>query len=198
MTEVRRPYHHGNLRQELLDHGLTLLEDQGMASLSLRELAKGLGVSAAAVYRHFADKDALLAEIALLGFRQLGAVFSAVLSESGVPRERLRTLGLAYVDFGMAHPHLYRLMFCSKAGASEEGGGEGNEEGMAPYLLLQGTVAACCGADAAPEKVAAATIAAWAMVHGFVLLRQEGVLSALPPEAWPDTAAVLETLVPGA
>lgn len=192
MTEMRRNYHHGNLRQELLDRGLALLEEQGMAALSLRELAKGLGVSAAAVYRHFADKDSLLAEIALSGFNRLGKVYAEALAEGGVPRERLRILGLTYIDFGMKHSHLYRLMFCSKAA----GEGAETEEGMAPYLLLQDTVAACCGPHASADRVAASTIAAWALVHGFVMLRQEGLLSALPPEAWPDTAAVLDTLIP--
>jgi len=197
MTETRRSYHHGNLRQELLSHGLALLEQQGIAALSLRELAKGLGVSAAAVYRHFTDKDALLGEIALQGFLLLDQVFAEVLRrETETPRERLRSLGLAYISFALEHRHLYRLMFGSGACLMQDEGSEQQQQGMAPYLRLQETVAACCGPEAAPEKVAAATIAAWAMVHGFVMLRQEGLLSTLPPEAWPDTASVLETLVP--
>lgn len=193
MRNDRRPYHHGNLRPRLVEQGRLLLEAQGMAALSLRELAKGLEVSAAAVYRHFADKEALLGEIALTGFRELASLFDGVLTRGGCPRDRLRALGLAYVDFGMGHPHLYRLMFSSRIG--EDGG---SEEGRRPYQLLEDAVAACCGAAVPPGKVAASTIAAWAMVHGFVMLRLEGLLAALPPEAWPDTAAILDTLVPGA
>src|SRR5690349_3579164 len=95
-------YHHGDLRPALLKAAGRVLEKEGPAALSLRELARRAGVSHNAPYRHFADREALLAALAADGFRMLGEVL-------GVASSRHR--GEAYVRFALEHPQLFRLMF---------------------------------------------------------------------------------------
>src|SRR5271165_7033628 len=106
-----RPYHHGDLAAALIEQGLALLETKGLDDLSLRAVARRARVSAAAVYRHFADKDALLAAIAARGFAELNQAFDRGLAKARrrAPLGRLRALGLAYIDFALSHPGLYRL-----------------------------------------------------------------------------------------
>lgn len=125
-------YHHGNLREALVEAGLQWLEETDRADLlSLRELARRVGVSANAVYHHFANKEALLAALAAEGFRRLGqaqlnpppdAVKPGASGASAAPqvegalgspaqRSPLHQAGLAYVRFAMAHPALFRLMY---------------------------------------------------------------------------------------
>ena len=111
-------YHHGDVAASLLSAGLRRLDGQGHASFSLSELAREIGVTPAAVYRHFADKDALVAALAGHGFDRLRAMFEAAApwssSDSPAPRAavaRFHALGLAYVRFGCEHPALFMLMF---------------------------------------------------------------------------------------
>src|SRR5262245_23167774 len=95
-------YHHGNLKEALLTAGGELLEKQGIAALSLRETARLAGVSHAAPYRHFPDKDTLLAALAAEGFELLRQSLAA---------RAAREWGEGYVMFALAHPHRFRLMF---------------------------------------------------------------------------------------
>src|SRR5262245_4715846 len=102
---AKKAYHHGDLRAALLQAGGNLLEKEGLDALSLREVARRAGVSHNAPYRHFPDRDRLLAALAEEGFAELGRT----LAEAGKrgPRER----GEAYVGFALAHPQRFRLMF---------------------------------------------------------------------------------------
>jgi len=104
-------YHHGHLAQALVDAALKLVERGGAEAVSLRDLAQSLGVSRAAPYRHFADRDALLATVAARGFDDLVALYEAALAGSGDGRARLRAGGRAFYDFATQRPGLYRLMF---------------------------------------------------------------------------------------
>lgn len=104
-------YHHGHLREALVEAGLQLLEELDRADLSLRELARRVGVSANAVYHHFANKEALLAALAAEGFRRLGQAQLNPPPEAAGARTPLHQAGLAYVRFAMAHPALFRLMY---------------------------------------------------------------------------------------
>src|SRR5438477_2745263 len=102
----KRPYHHGNLRQALIDGALELIEERGVPALTLREVARRVGVTHAAPKRHFADRSALVAALAEHGFRGLAAHVGLVRS-SRRPRdsaERLRALGVAYIEYAIAHP----------------------------------------------------------------------------------------------
>src|SRR5688500_2611291 len=117
---ARKPadvYQHGNLRQALVQAGLKLLTDGGLPALSLRGAAQLAGVSHAAPYRHFKDKDALLAAIAEQGFRVLTACMreeAGKLGEraaSAPVQERLLALGKGYLHFAVEHPAYLQLLF---------------------------------------------------------------------------------------
>jgi AcrR family transcriptional regulator len=110
---LRKPkgsYHHGNLRRALIDAALGLIEKEGPASLSLREVARRAGVSTAAPYRHFPSREALLAAVAEEGFRLLGdEIRRAIAAHDDAPR-CLGEAGIAYVLFAAAHPSRYNVM----------------------------------------------------------------------------------------
>lgn len=107
MSTLEKPYHHGDLRAALIDAAETLLDAGG--EISLREAARMAGVSPTAAYRHFADKDALLAALAVRGFQD----FARTLGEAAAcnPENELAARGRAYVRFALAHPGRFRLMF---------------------------------------------------------------------------------------
>src|SRR5215510_14578577 len=92
-------YHHGNLRQALLDQALIGLRKHGAENSSLRDLARGIGVSQAAPYRHFPDKDSLLAQLAALGYRELAQAMRAALDQAGsAGTSGLQAAGVSYVQ----------------------------------------------------------------------------------------------------
>ncbi|HJV48731.1 MAG TPA: TetR/AcrR family transcriptional regulator [Geothrix sp.] len=108
-----RPYHHGNLKQALVTAAMAAVEKDGVEHVSLRELSARLGVSRMAAYRHFADKEDLLASVAALGFDMLCDRYEAALAGPGDGRARLRAVVRACFDMGAKRPGLYRLMFAS-------------------------------------------------------------------------------------
>ena len=114
-SEERKRYHHGDLRQALIDGAVELINQGDVQSLSLRALARQVGVSYAAPYHHFADKVELLAEVATQGFERLGADMAKAQNSSGSsPEEVLLAEGRAYVFFAASHPAHYRVMFSIK------------------------------------------------------------------------------------
>lgn len=152
-------YHHGELRPELLREAARVLEKEGPAALSLRDLARRAGVSHNAPYRHFADREALLAALAADGFRALG---EALAGATG------RDMGEAYVRFALAHPQRFRLMFGGHLSMGRHD--ELAEAAARPYqALLEAFRAQSAIAD--PEKAAAA---AWSLVHGLAHLLLDG------------------------
>jgi AcrR family transcriptional regulator len=195
-TTTARPYHHGNLREALLEAGERALEAGGAQNLSLRELAREVGVSHAAPRRHFADRQALLDALALTGFERLGATLGDAVDHAGTDFDaRLRALAHAYVAYATEHPALVELMFASKhqAGAPPELA-EAADRAFAPALAAvaagQTTGAVVAGDPARVAKVA------FAAMHGLVALTNNGMLDGdLPLEAFLDEA--VERLVAG-
>jgi AcrR family transcriptional regulator len=108
---TKSTYHHGNLAQVLVEAALKLVEQGGAEAVSLRDLAQSLGVSRAAPYRHFADRDALLATVAAQGFEDLIVLYETALAGTGDGQAKLRAAGRAFYDFATKRPGLYRLMF---------------------------------------------------------------------------------------
>jgi AcrR family transcriptional regulator len=104
-------YHHGDLANALVTAALQRIDQDGAEAVSLRGLAESLGVSRAAPYRHFADRDALLAAVAARGFEALVADYEAALAGPGDGRERLHASGRVFFAFAAQRPGLYRLMF---------------------------------------------------------------------------------------
>lgn len=159
-------------RQRLLDRGREHYLEVGAAGFSLREVARRAGVSAAAVYRHFDDKNMLLAALCGEGFRTFHGYLMGALKESS-PRARLRGAGRAYLAFGQENPQHYRVIFMSPANVL----GDAARASLAPetktsFQFLVDRVRECQEADdlRAGDPVAiAGTI--WGLVHGLVSLR---------------------------
>src|SRR5690349_6734571 len=121
--QTPRRYHHGDLRAALLAGAEDTLRERGPSALSLRELARDLGVSHAAPSRHFKDKQALLDALALIGFERLAAAMTTAMEETGESfADRLRAGARTYVDFATANAELLNLMYTIKhtPEASEE------------------------------------------------------------------------------
>lgn len=170
------PYHHGDLRRTLLDSAQAILAETGRWDFSLREVARRAGVSHNAPYRHFADKEALLAALGVVGYEALGECSAVAIAGLAVPAALLAALGNAYVGFGVANPALYRLMF---------GQALPNVEGLPAALLEAISIARgglhdviLAGAKDGSfainsddiNQVSAASVAAWSLVHGLTLL----------------------------
>jgi AcrR family transcriptional regulator len=152
-------YHHGDLRPALLRAAADVLEKQGLDALTLRDLASRAGVSHNAPYRHFKDRDALLAALAEDGFRALG---KALEGKSGNP------MGEAYVRFALAHPARFRLMFGGGLRLSDHPGLRAASGGAYDALLQ----ALRARQDLPDPEIAAA--AAWSLVHGLANLLLDG------------------------
>jgi AcrR family transcriptional regulator len=132
-----RPYHHGNLRGALLAQAERTLREQGLDGLSLRELARRVGVSHAAPRRHFADRQALLDALAESGFARLGAELRAAVDGAGEDYEaRLRATNTAYVRFAISDAALLELMFAGKHGGQSAGLHEAADRAFSVILEL--------------------------------------------------------------
>src|SRR3982751_2670167 len=106
-----RPYHHGNLRGALLQEALSTIRAEGVEALTLREIGARLGVSRTALYRHFADKGALLAAVATEGFRTLREQLTSAWVAGAGDRDAFDAMGIAYIRFAIDNPSHYRVMF---------------------------------------------------------------------------------------
>jgi AcrR family transcriptional regulator len=172
----RRPYHHGNLRRALLDEALSTIRTEGVEALTLREIGSRVGVSRTALYRHFADKRALLAAVATEGFRSLREQLAAAWNEGGRGRAAFESMGAVYVRFAVANPSHYRVMF----------GGFVDPKVSEPELIIEaaGAFQALVDAVAALQRDAllrnddTLTMARhiWAVVHGVAMLAIDGQL----------------------
>ncbi|MFA6231538.1 MAG: TetR/AcrR family transcriptional regulator [Rhodanobacter sp.] len=174
------PYHHGDLRRALLE---AAVKAPDIEQISLRELASGLGVSAAAVYRHFDGREALLAELAVGGFEQLQARFSVGFDPRTLPADapqavqRLHRLGVAYLRFADEQPALWRLMFGTHAAQIRADALQTGEPTSYSYLpaALQGLYSA--GVIPAPPE-AGDVLFTWSAIHGAAALRVGSVAAA--------------------
>lgn len=168
-----RSYHHGNLRSALLESAERTLSRRGAAALSLRELAREVGVSHAAPRRHFADKQALLDALAADGFERLGReVDEAMAGAGGSLREQLGAFARAYVRFATERPALLELMFAGKH--REESLREAADRAFAGALAL--FVAAQADGQVVPGDPERVGILALATLHGLATLANNGML----------------------
>ena len=133
----KRPYHHGDLRSALMRAALLLVEEHGVKGLALSDAARLAGVSVAAPYRHFKDKEGLLAEIAAEGFGMFrDALARATQSYPKDKVKRLVEMGVAYVDFALEHRSHFKVMW--EGGISKEKYPEVGKTAYEAYLLLEG------------------------------------------------------------
>jgi AcrR family transcriptional regulator len=172
---AERPYHHGNLRLALLEQAELTLRERGVAGLSLRELAREIGVSHGAPRRHFADRQALLDALAEAGFARLGADLRRAGERAGADFEsRLRASATAYVRFATRDAALLELMFAAKhsSGAIDEAA----ERAFAVMLALieQGQAEGAIE-NGPPERVG---LVLFATLQGIAALVAGGIVSA--------------------
>jgi len=167
----RETYHHGSLRAELLNQARTLLDEGGLEAVTLRETARRAGVSATATYRHFRDKDALLAAVATEGFQQ----FCERLGASAQEANRSADIGRAYVQFALDRPGLFRLMFSPlfQARASHP---DMEAAAAKAFDLLQSAATAPGPFSGCMPPPA---ISVWAEAHGLAHLMLDGIF---PPD----------------
>ena len=169
-----RPYHHGNLREALVAAGLAALEARPHEELRVRELARTVGVSANAAYRHFADRDALLAAIAAEGFRRFGAAAQEGVGRDAGPLDAMRAEGRTYVEFARENPALFRLMFGAMSRTTTD---ELAAAAEATFDVLRAGVAAMLGIeDLDDRRVMVGAVYAWSVVHGRSHLVLDGQL----------------------
>ncbi len=189
-------YHHGNLRQALLDSSLAILRSEGIEALSLRRLAEHAGVSRGAPYHHFRDKQALLAAIGELGFAELNKLLQTLVEDEQQPlRERLHQAVLGYLEFATQQPELYALMFGRTLWQSS------NDEGTAEfqryakdcfrqYVHLFEQLDSGLGLPSLTHLRKAQLL--WATLHGLAKLSSDGIF--VKPEDLADIA--LQALPP--
>ncbi len=171
-------YHHGNLRKSLLEAAIQLLADKGINGLSLREVARQLGVGHAAPYRHFRSKQVLIESIAAVGYRTLAK--GCRLAEKKYPddpRQQLTDAGLRYLMYAAENPEIANIMFgggLSLDNASEELSSAADEAlNSLIKVIVNGQKAGIYG----DTEYFDLTLAAWAMVHGLSMLVVSGMLS---------------------
>jgi AcrR family transcriptional regulator len=178
MSPTKSTYHHGDLRAALVDAALELLEESGESALSLRAVARRAGVSPAAPYRHYADREALVSAVAAVGYRELAERLGAAHPAPSTP-DQLADVAVAYVRFALDRPALFRIMFGEPCDRDNDERVAATE---AVSIYLREIVARCFpGSD--PEALAPAI---WALVHGLAFLFLDGKLDAATPEAVAD------------
>jgi len=185
-AEAPRGYHHGNLREALIRAALELIARKGTAGFTFAEAARFAGVSPAAPYRHFRDRDELMANVALRGFEQFAAMLARAWDD-GRPDEftALDRLGKAYLEFARAQPAFYSAMF--EAGVAVGSNPALREASDRAFAVLRGAAEKICAAMPSGARPPALMVALhiWAMAHGVASLfgRGDGAQRALPMSA---------------
>ncbi|MBS3930747.1 MAG: TetR/AcrR family transcriptional regulator [Sphingomonadales bacterium] len=166
-VSTSKSYHHGDLRSALVEAGLKALEVQDIGEISLRQLAREVGVSPTAVYRHFPDKSALMRALAETGIEQMAAWQKA--AAQGVDKaDAFAATGRAYVRWALANPALFRLAFgeCDQISQTVFGQNEAAQ-------MLRAFAEDFTGSEAETQRL---MLQAWAVVHGLAMLILDGQL----------------------
>lgn len=178
-------YHHGSLREALLDAAVDLVVEQGSDALSLRELARRAGVSSAAPYRHFPDKDALVRGVIARGYQRFDqALARAVKSQAKEPALRaVQQLGVAYVRFAARNPNLFRLIFSPLGQDSGQDAELDQARRKASEHLPRALMRLQSEGIATSSSVEELTELAWALVHGVAVLHLDGLVGDGQPKS---------------
>lgn len=166
-------YHHGDLRAALVRAAMDLLEEGGEAELSRRAVARRAGVSAAAPYRHYDDREALVSAVAAVGYRELAERLAAAHPSPSTPDE-LASVAVAYVQFALERPALFRIMFGEPCDRD-------SDERVAATAAVSLYVRGIVGRTFPQADSEALATAVWALVHGLAFLHLDGKLDAATP-----------------
>lgn len=181
-------YHHGDLKEALIEASHKILREKGADSLSLRAVAAEVGVSHMAPYSHFKSKKALFQDVAASGFDELASKMTHESKGIDNPAELILSYGTTYIDFAIAQPQLYRLMLGQVENLGRRNLAKADEDEPAkklkidvspelqrsskrPFDLLESAFAQTSRNE---SKVNAQALGAWAMVHGMAALLIEG------------------------
>jgi AcrR family transcriptional regulator len=177
-------YHHGDLRTALVRAAMELLEESGETALSLRAVARRAGVSPAAPYRHYADREALVSAVAAVGYRELAEQLAAAHPAPSTP-DQLASVAIAYVQFALERPALFRIMFGEPCDRD-------NDERVAATAAVSRYVRAIVERTFPHADAEALATAVWALVHGLAFLHLDGKLDTSTPSLVADriTAAI--------
>ena len=177
-------YHHGDLPTALVRAAIELLEESGEAELSLRAVARRAGVSPAAPYRHYADREALVSAVAAIGYGELAERLAVAHPSPSTP-EQLASVAIAYVQFALERPALFRIMFGEPCDRD-------NDERVAATASVSQYVRATVQRTFPQTDSEALATAFWALVHGFAFLHLDGKLDASTPSVVAEriTAAI--------
>lgn len=191
----RDAYHHGNLRQALVETAVRTIRERGVDALTLRDVGAALRVSRTALYRHFADKDALLAAVATEGFRAFRVALSAAWEGAGRGRAGLVAQGHAYLRFAIDNPSHYRVMFGGFVDKTSTGTELATESEAAFGVLVNALVELQqTGVVGAGDPLDQALFV-WSSVHGAAMLAISGLLSHDGRESSVAAAAVVPHIV---
>jgi len=175
-ARTRTRYHHGDLRRTLVEIALARVTGDGEAAVSLRSVAKEAGVSAMAVYRHFADLDALLSVVATRGFEQLALHLETALNRPKSKASKVEVLGLAYLDFAARYPGIYNLIFARpRFGTAHDD--ELAATGRRAFGILVDAVRESLPAKRKDKAKDLANVL-WAALHGAATLTASGLMPA--------------------
>ncbi|MBL4584228.1 MAG: TetR/AcrR family transcriptional regulator [Pseudomonadales bacterium] len=179
---TNKNYHHGNLRSALVEQAIKLLEEKGLAGLSLRRVARAAGVSQAAPYNHFKNKRDLLSAVAAKGFERFGQRMqqeaqASVSNDSGA-NHYVAGLGKGYVMFALDNPSLYHLMFNGQMAGLIDVEQQQTASAHSYNLLVDALSKHPLKADEQPANLALDTAFAWSLVQGLSSLLLKGDFSA--------------------
>ncbi len=184
MSASKATYHHGDLRAACVRAAIELLDEHGETALSLRAVARRAGVSPAAPYRHYADREALVSAVAAVGYRELAERLVAAHPSPSTPQQ-LADVAVAYVRFALERPALFRIMFGEPCDRD-------NDERVAATAAVSLYVREIVERAFPQADAEALATAIWALVHGLAFLHLDGKLETATPSAVADrvTAAI--------
>lgn len=178
MTAKRVNYHHGDLRAGLVEATRQLVEEKGPDRFSVSDACRAAGVSTAAPYRHFGDRDEMLLAVCSDGMERFHALMtSAVAGKPPGTLEVIHDLGMAYIEFATSEPGVFRLSF--GIAREHEKDAEIIERGKRNYAILLTQIAAHYGKTAIDEQVLDRAFALWTMVHGLSFLLIDEKITAM-------------------
>jgi AcrR family transcriptional regulator len=165
----KKAYHHGHLQEALLDAAIQLIAEIGANGFTLREVARRAGVSHNAPYRHFADREELLASVALQGFRELNQAMQDAAARQSTPLDRLKHAGIAYVEFALRRPEHFTVMFDAALPQAKAPASPKDDE-VAFATLVAFVKASQESGDLPAGDTLQLALLAWTMVHGVAKL----------------------------